>query len=96
MQITQAQLKSFTTGVAAWICDNAVVVTSKKGNDYIAVPNFATAQVDGFQGQVKFAFTAIAPVSESRERATSSAASAIERLSPEERKALLAKYAAAE
>lgn len=90
MSINKAAL---VEGAIAFIRENAVVVKSKKGNEYLTLPNFSEATVDGQTGLVKFAFMALRPANEARERASQTAEQAIAKLTPEERAALLAKLA---
>lgn len=83
-------------GAIDYIRKNAVVVKSKKGSEYLTVPNFSEAIVGDTVGQVRFAFMALRPAAEAHVRATQSVQVNFAKLTPEERKAMLAELAAIE
>ena len=83
-------------GAIDFIRKNAVVVKSKKGSEYLTVPNFSEAIAGDTVGQVRFAFMALRPAAEGHIRATLSVEANFAKLTPEERAAMLEKLAAIE
>ena len=83
-------------GACAYIREHAIVVKSKKGSEYLTVPNFSEAIVGDTVGQVRFAFMALRPAAEGHVRATQSVEANFTKLTPEERAAMLEKLAAIE
>jgi hypothetical protein len=83
-------------GAIDYIRKNAVVVKSKKGSEYLTIPNYSEATVGDTTGQVRFAFMALRPAAEGHVRATQSVEVNFAKLSPEERAAMLEKLAAIE
>ena len=76
-------------GAIDYIRKNAVVVKSKKGSEYLTVPNFSEAIAGDTVGQVRFAFMALRPAGEAHIRATQSVEVNFAKLTPEEREAML-------
>jgi hypothetical protein len=84
---------ALVNGAIDYIRKNAIVVKSKKGSEYLTVPNFSEAIVGDTVGQVRFAFMALRPAADAHVRATQSVQANFTKLSPEERKAMLAELA---
>ncbi len=78
-------------GAIDYIRKNAIVVTSKKGKEYLTVPNFSQAVTGNTIGMLSFAYSALRdhdPQAESQ-RATLNINSQVEKLTPEQKQALL-------
>jgi hypothetical protein len=83
-------------GAIDYIRKNAIVVTSKKGKEYLTVPNFSQAVTGKTIGMLSFAYSALRdhdPAVEGQ-RATLTAEQALSRMTDVERAAILAKFAA--
>jgi hypothetical protein len=87
--LTKADIEA----VATYIRNRATIMKNDKGKEFIGIDGF-NHEVNGLMGQLRFGYFGLSEVSENRARATMSAEDAITKLSPEERKALLAKLAA--
>ncbi len=87
--LTKADIES----VANYIRERATIMKNDKGKEFIGLDGF-NHDIAGLHGQLRFGYFGLSEVSLNRERATMSAEEAVTKLSPEERKALLAKLAA--
>ena len=83
--------KVLVEGAIDYIRKNAIVVTSKKGKEYITLPNYSQAITGNQIGMLSFAYTALRDfdVNAEKQRATQNLNTAVERATPEERAALL-------
>jgi hypothetical protein len=85
--------KADIEAVAKYITQNAKVMKNDKGKEFIGLEGF-NHEVNGLYGQLRFGYFGLSEVAENRQRASMSAEDAIAKLTPDERKALLAKLAA--
>ena len=88
-QLTKADIEA----VANYIRERATIMKNKNGKEFIGLDGF-NHTVNGLHGQLRFGYFGLSDVSESKERATQRVSETVEAMTPEERKALLAKLAA--